>query len=489
MSEEIVKEKIKEIRCKYELYNADFKEEMKVSRGDESKYGISEENVSLFIDSYQKLIDYLLEQYINKNMEPLLALINGNDTMGKMIKSITLLEPNCYRCGAGKDRLSFTANGDIYPCDNFVGMKEFKLGNIYIDTTIDINEYWDYHTDSSNVCKKCWAKYLCSGDCYYNSYIRTGSMIVPESCMCEFFKKLSEMIIIFVAEMEDVDFEQYKVKASIITNGYYLSQSCFNELCKNDVRMFQVTFDGAKESHDVTRKLKDGSGGTFDKIMENIKAIKNSVEDSLKFEMAIRINFMKSTYKAVYGLIDELSEIINRDRRFVIYCRPVYNFETQRKDIESMQDDIFTIEEGLQKQTEFTLYIANKLNRTESIRSISDYLPLPAIRWCSEDSLSSIIVGYDGSIYFCDSLIGDEQFCVGMLKADGSIDYNEKNAEWRKNIFDMENIEQCKKCKCLPTCMGCCKRERILKNTTPCLYKEEDIYHYMQLYYENEYKR
>ncbi|MCI8826115.1 MAG: radical SAM protein [Lachnospiraceae bacterium] len=191
--------------------------QMKVSRGDESKYGISEENVSLFIDSYQKLIDYLLEQYINKNMEPLLALINGNDTMGKMIKSITLLEPNCYRCGAGKDRFSFTANGDIYPCDNFVGMKEFKLGNIYIDSTIHINEYWDYHTDSSDVCKKCWAKYLCSGDCYYNSYIRTGSMIVPESCMCEFFKKLSEMIIIFVAEMEDVDFEQYKKLKRILS--------------------------------------------------------------------------------------------------------------------------------------------------------------------------------------------------------------------------------------------------------------------------------
>ncbi|MCI8826116.1 MAG: hypothetical protein K1W19_17885 [Lachnospiraceae bacterium] len=28
MSEEIVKEKIKEIMCKYELYNADFKEEI-----------------------------------------------------------------------------------------------------------------------------------------------------------------------------------------------------------------------------------------------------------------------------------------------------------------------------------------------------------------------------------------------------------------------------------------------------------------------------
>ena len=58
---------------------------------------------------------------------------------------------------------------------------------------------------------------MCSGDCYYNSYIRTGSMIVPESCMCEFFKKLSEMIIIFVAEMEDVDFEQYKKLKRILS--------------------------------------------------------------------------------------------------------------------------------------------------------------------------------------------------------------------------------------------------------------------------------
>lgn len=252
--------------------------------------------------------------------------------------------------------------------------------------------------------------------------------------------------------------------------------------------MFQVTFDGAKESHDVTRKLKDGSGGTFDTIMDNIKAIKNSVTDELQFEMAIRINFMKNTYKAVYDLIDELSEIINGDKRFIIYCRPVYNFETERKNIENIQDDIFTIEEGLQKQTEFTLYIANKLYRKETIRSISDYLPLPATRWCGEDSLLNIIVGYDGSIYFCDTLIGDEQFCVGILKEDGSIDYNEKNEEWRKSIFDMENIKQCIKCKCLPTCMGSCKRERIyLKNATPCLYKEEDIYNYMQIYYENEY--
>ena len=191
--------------------------QMKISRGDYSKHGITEKNVSLFVAAYQKMIDYLLSQYVNKNMAPLLALINGNDTMGKMIKSIMLLEPNCYRCGAGKDRFSFTANGDIYPCDNFVGIEKFKLGNIYTNNRIDTGEYYNCHTDRSDVCKKCWAKYLCSGDCYFNSYIRTGSMIVPDSCMCEFFKKLSEMVIKFVAEMEIEDFEQYKKLKRILS--------------------------------------------------------------------------------------------------------------------------------------------------------------------------------------------------------------------------------------------------------------------------------
>ncbi len=280
------------------------------------------------------------------------------------------------------------------------------------------------------------------------------------------------------------------IEANIITNGYYLSEDCFRELYENRVRTFQVTFDGAKEAHDVTRRLKDGSGGTFDIIMNNIKSIKKLVTDDMKFEFSIRINFMKNTYKAIFELIDQLSEIIDGDNRFMIYCRPVYNFKTERDTINDIKSNIFTIEEGLEIQTKFTLYISKKLKQKEMIRSISDYLPLPTVRWCGEDSLSNMIVGYDGSIYFCDTLIGDEQFCIGHLTEDGEVDFNNNSIKWRKNIFDMEGMDKCKKCKCLPTCMGSCKRERIyLKQNTPCLYKEEDIYKYMQIYYENEYRR
>ena len=33
-------------------------------------------------------------------------------------------------CGAGHEYLAITPEGDIYPCHQFVGMEDFKVGNV-----------------------------------------------------------------------------------------------------------------------------------------------------------------------------------------------------------------------------------------------------------------------------------------------------------------------------------------------------------------------
>ncbi len=49
-----------------------------------------------------------------------------------------------YRCQAGKNKFSITADGDIYPCDSFVGMKGMKIGNVYYDeVNEEVNVYYD----------------------------------------------------------------------------------------------------------------------------------------------------------------------------------------------------------------------------------------------------------------------------------------------------------------------------------------------------------
>lgn len=192
--------------------------QVKIARGDESKHGISEKNVDEFINAYNRLAEYLKECFSEKDLKPILAIVNGNDTMGKLIKNVILTESNCFRCGAGKDRFSFTAEGDIYPCDNFVGMEQYRMGSIYSDEkNVGDVDFFSVNVDSSKICRGCWARYLCSGDCYFNSLIRTGSLGEPDKNMCRFFLALSETVIKLIVSLEDTDRELFKKLKRLIS--------------------------------------------------------------------------------------------------------------------------------------------------------------------------------------------------------------------------------------------------------------------------------
>lgn len=248
-----------------------------------------------------------------------------------------------------------------------------------------------------------------------------------------------------------------------------------------------MTFDGGEKSHDLTRCLKDGSGGSFTRIINNIEEIVKNVDKNRKFNFAIRINFMKNTYEEVSILIDKLTKIINGDKRFYIYCRPVYAFETARDTLKSLESNIFSLEEGLDVQMKLSLYANRKQTVADQVNRINTYLPMPTNCWCNDDKKNNIIVGADGVLYFCDSLVGDEKFSIGVLNEDGTINYNSKNAKCNVSVFDYSDFSECKLCKCLPICMGGCRRERVYLNSkTPCLFNEADIYRFMKMFYTNE---
>lgn len=299
-----------------------------------------------------------------------------------------------------------------------------------------------------------------------------------------------EQIKIFMREVIDEFSDRCIVRGDIVTNGYYLTYPLFQELLDLNIRQFQVTFDGVKEDHDKTRCLKNGQG-SFDTILENLQELVDNAPKDEQFSFAIRINFMRHTYKKIYGLIDQLKEVFKGDDRFYIYCRPVYNFDTKRDSINELQDNIFTLKEGLEVQMNLTLYIDRLFDRKQVIRSINDYLPMPTSSWCSEDNKYSIIIGADGSTYCCDSLVGDESVCTGKLLPSGEIDFKEVNEIWKTKIFDTESFnKKCKDCKLLPCCMGNCRRERLNQNTdTPCLFNEESVRKSMREYYNQEYSQ
>lgn len=104
-------------------------------------------------------------------------------------------------CGCGNDYVAITPDGDIYPCHQFVGIEEFKMGNID-EGTFDINmkSYFSKtHVYTKPECKKCWAKFYCSGGCNANNYQYEGDVHNAHKLSCQLQKKRLECAIMLKA--------------------------------------------------------------------------------------------------------------------------------------------------------------------------------------------------------------------------------------------------------------------------------------------------
>lgn len=100
-------------------------------------------------------------------------------------------------CGSGNEYVAITPDGDIYPCHQFVGIPEFKMGNLE-EGTFDngIKErFAKTHVYAKEDCKKCWAKFYCSGGCNANNFIYEGDILKAHKLSCKLQKKRLECAI------------------------------------------------------------------------------------------------------------------------------------------------------------------------------------------------------------------------------------------------------------------------------------------------------
>ncbi|NLN14005.1 MAG: thioether cross-link-forming SCIFF peptide maturase [Tissierellia bacterium] len=106
-------------------------------------------------------------------------------------------------CGAGSEYLAVTPEGDLYPCHQFVGEEEFKLGTL--DSGIvkkDLREVFKKaNIYNKEECKTCWARYYCSGGCHANAYYAHKDLMKPYELGCEMEKKRIECSISILANL------------------------------------------------------------------------------------------------------------------------------------------------------------------------------------------------------------------------------------------------------------------------------------------------
>jgi uncharacterized protein len=174
----------------------------KLPQGNE--YAIDEDASVRYRSMYEDLGQYLKIEAGDGNLIPLLAILNNNDSFGKFLIRLILREPTTRRCGAGCGKISVCANGDVYPCDSFVGRPTFRMGNIktgvsegLLDEGVDIY--------SSKSCSVCWIRYLCGGDCYHYALISTGTLGESLSYLCELSRHVVEVCIDLVDFISNMD--------------------------------------------------------------------------------------------------------------------------------------------------------------------------------------------------------------------------------------------------------------------------------------------
>ena len=105
-------------------------------------------------------------------------------------------------CGCGNDYVAVDPNGNIYPCHQFVGIDEWKMGNLYDGSfNNDIKSVFAAtHVYSKEGCRDCWAKFFCSGGCNANSFIYEGDIKKPHKLSCEMQKKRLECALTLAAD-------------------------------------------------------------------------------------------------------------------------------------------------------------------------------------------------------------------------------------------------------------------------------------------------
>ena len=167
--------------------------------GDESNpYALREEDLPKILDEYEKLAVKYSKMRVNNEPFRFFHFMVDLSQGPCVIKRMT-------GCGAGNEYLAITPEGDIYPCHQFVGQEEFKMGNVMSDKVELPKEmqetFKEAHIYAKDECSKCWAKFYCSGGCHANAFNFNNDILKPYDLGCQMQRKRLECALMVEASV------------------------------------------------------------------------------------------------------------------------------------------------------------------------------------------------------------------------------------------------------------------------------------------------
>ena len=161
-------------------------------------YAIREEDLPKLFEEYDKLAVEMIRRHKSGedfNFFHFMIDLEGGPCVAKRRSG----------CGSGTEYLAVTPWGDFYPCHQFVGNEKFLLGNVdegILNTDIR-DEFKCCNVYAKEKCRKCFARFYCSGGCAANAYNFSGDICGAYDIGCELQKKRIECAIMIKAAEEE----------------------------------------------------------------------------------------------------------------------------------------------------------------------------------------------------------------------------------------------------------------------------------------------
>jgi uncharacterized protein len=165
---------------------------------DGESYAIKEEDLPKIYEQY----DLLAQEMIKREKEGkgftffhYMIDLTGGPCVAKRLSG----------CGSGTEYLAVTPWGDLYPCHQFVGEDEFLLGNVYdgVKRMDIVNDFKRCNVYTKEKCKKCFARFYCSGGCAANSFKFHGTLNDAYDIGCEMERKRVECALMIKAALAE----------------------------------------------------------------------------------------------------------------------------------------------------------------------------------------------------------------------------------------------------------------------------------------------
>ena len=168
-------------------------------------YALTKEDLPKIYEQYEILAKYMLQK--EKEGHPItfyhyMLDLTGGPCIYKRISG----------CGSGTEYFAVTPWGDLFPCHQFVGEEQFKMGDIWngIQREDIRQDFKMCNVYAREECRDCWARLYCSGGCAANAFHGTGDIRGVYEYGCDIFRKRMECAIMMqVAErMDPVDAQE-----------------------------------------------------------------------------------------------------------------------------------------------------------------------------------------------------------------------------------------------------------------------------------------